>query len=320
VTEPSQFFVAHGLTILFVVILVEQIGAPIPALPWLLGAGALAASGKISAFLAMGVTILACMLANTFWFYLGRFRGRQVLGWACRISLELDSSVRRTQRLLTRHGSAAILLSKFLPGLGTVAPPLAGMSEIHFGRFLWIDFIGSLAFATAGIAFGYCFSDQIDQIIASLSQIGKNALLLLLAMAASYVAYKFWQRQRLFHELRMARITAAELRQKLANGEKPVILDLRSRAELTLNPQVIPGAIHVEFEELAARSSEEIPHDRDVVVYCSCPNEVTSARFARLLHKKGLTHIRPLLGGIVTWSDHSYPLEAWDSKATVTGI
>jgi len=227
-----------------------------PTLPWLLGAGAFAASGKINVFLAVGVTVLACVLANTFWFYLGRFRGRQVLSWACRISLELDSCVRRTQRLFTRHGPSAILLSKFLPGLGTVASPLAGMSDIHFGRFLWTDSIGSLAFAAAGIVLGYYFSNQIDQIVVSLSHIGKSALFLLLAMTASYFAYKFWQRQRLLHELRVARITAAELRQKLANGEKPVILDLRSRAELTLNPMVIPGAIHFEFEELAARSGE----------------------------------------------------------------
>jgi membrane protein DedA with SNARE-associated domain/rhodanese-related sulfurtransferase len=316
-TEPSQFIVAHGLTIIFVVVFVEQMGAPIPALPWLLGAGALAASGKIDAFLAVGVTVLACVLANTFWFYLGRFRGRQVLSWACRISLELDSSVRRTQRLFIRHGSIAILLSKFLPGLGTVAPPLAGMSDIRFGRFLWTDSIGSLAFAAGNIVFGYYFSNQIDQIIAGLSHIGKSALFLLLAMATLYVAYKFWRRQRLLHELRGARITAAELRQKLANGEKPVILDLRSRAELMLSPMVIPGAIQFGFEELAARSGE-IPHDRDVVVYCSCPNEVTSARFARLLHNKGLTHIRPLLGGIVAWSNQNYPLEVWDSNATVT--
>jgi membrane protein DedA with SNARE-associated domain len=204
VTEPSQFFVVHGLTIIFVLVFVEQMGAPIPTLPWLLGAGALAASGKINVFLAVGITTHACVLANTFWFYLGRFRGRQVLSWACRISLELDSCVRRTQHLFARHGSSAILLSKFLPGLGTVASPLAGMSDIHFGRFLWIDFIGSLAFAVAGIVSGYYFSNQIDQIFASLSHIGKSALFLLLAMAASYVAYKFWQRQRLLQELRVA--------------------------------------------------------------------------------------------------------------------
>jgi hypothetical protein len=116
-------------------------------------------------------------------------------------------------------------MSKFVPGLGTVAPPLSGMSGIHFGRFLWTDFIGSLTFAAGGIIFGYYFSNQIGQIIAGLSHIGNSALVLLLAMVASYVAYKFWQRRRLLHELRVARTTAAELRQKLVEGEKPVILD-----------------------------------------------------------------------------------------------
>lgn len=315
--ETNQFLIAHGLTILFVVVFAEQIGLPIPALPWLLAAGALSATGKFNPILAVSVTVMACVIANTFWFYLGRYRGRQILKVICRISLELDSCVRRTETMFARHGDRALLLAKFVPGLGTVAPPLAGMSGIRLGRFIFVDALGSLAFAICGVGLGYLFSNQLEQIVAALTHIGNSALILLVVMVALYVSYKFWQRQRLLRELRAARITANELSQQLAAGEKPVILDLRSKSELKKDPSIIRGAIHVDFEELVIRA-HEIPQNRDIIVYCSCPNEVTSARFALLLQKKGHTRIRPLQGGIEAWRKLNYPMEAWSSTVTIT--
>src|SRR5690242_4346653 len=309
-TETSQFLIHHGLALIFAVVFVEQIGLPIPAVPWLLAAGALSAAGKFSPLSSIGLTVLACIMADTFWFYLGRHRGTRVLGWLCRISLEPDSCVRRTQNVFTRHGLKGLMVSKFVPGLNTVAPPLAGMAGISISRFLFMDGLGSLFYGMSCIGFGYFFSSQIEQIGAALAQIGGSAFSLLIGLAALYVAYKYWQRQRLLRELRAARITVAELRQKLDAGENPVILDLRSSAELKLSPLVIRGAIHVEVDQIASRS-HEIPRDRDVIVYCSCPNEVTSARFAQMLQRKGFTRIRPLLGGIEAWRQQDYPMETW---------
>ncbi|HZV34687.1 MAG TPA: DedA family protein/thiosulfate sulfurtransferase GlpE, partial [Verrucomicrobiae bacterium] len=273
---------------------------PLPALPWLLVAGALSATGQFNPLLAVGLTVAACLPADAVWFFLGRRRGNQVLHLLCRISLEPDSCVRRTQNIFFRHGMRGVIAAKFLPGFGTMIPPLAGMSGVSAPRFLMMDALGSFIYGTVFVAVGFVFSPQIEQITAALSRIGGNAVLLLIGLATAYIAFKVWRRQRLLRQLRMSRITVAELRQKKAAGEDLFILDLRTRQELEQDPAVIDGAIHIEVAELDTRL-DEIPRDRDVILYCSCPNEITSARVALSLHRKGITRVRPLLGGIDEW-------------------
>jgi membrane protein DedA with SNARE-associated domain/rhodanese-related sulfurtransferase len=310
VTQTTQFLVSHGQLVIFLVVFLEQAGLPLPALPFLLSAGALSATGKFNPFLGIGFTVLACVVANTLWFYLGRYRGIQVLGLLCRISLEPDSCVRRTQNVFTRYGLRGLLIAKFVPGWNTVAPPLAAMSGISINRFLFVDAVGSLLYGACFIIIGCFFNSQIEQIVEAITHIGGSALSLMTGLIILYVAYRCWQRQRLLRELRMARITVAELRQKLDDGEKPLILDLRSDAELKLDSSVIRGAVHIEMNKIEDWS-QTIAHDRDIVVYCSCPNEVTSARFALLLKRKGFTRIRPLLGGIDAWRRQKYPIEQY---------
>ncbi|HWX20747.1 MAG TPA: DedA family protein/thiosulfate sulfurtransferase GlpE [Candidatus Binatia bacterium] len=307
-TQTSQFLINHGLPLVFAAVLVEQMGLPLPALPWLLAAGALSAAGKFSLPLGLGVTVMACLVADAIWFYLGRYRGNQVLGLLCRISLEPDSCVRRTQNLFTKYGLRGVLVAKFLPGMNTVAPPLAGMSGIGAGRFLFVDGVGSFLYAGCLLGFGYLFSHQVEQIGAAITRIGGSALSLIIGLAVLYVAYKYWQRRRLLHELRTARITVAELREKLDAGETPLILDLRSTAALEQDPVLIQGAIHLNLDEIEKRQSE-FPRDRDIILYCSCPNEVSSARLALWLQRKGFSRVRPLLGGIDAWREQNHPIE-----------
>ena len=279
---------------ILVVVFLEQVGLPLPALPWLLAAGALSATGKFNPFLGIGVTVLACVVADTIWFYLGRYRGTQVLGLLCRLSLEPDSCVRRTQNVFTKYGLRGLLVAKFVPGLSTVAPPLAAMTGIPVSRFLFVDAVGSLLYGACFIVIGYFFSSQIGQIGVAITQVGGNALSLMVGLTLLYIAYKYWQRQRLLSELRLARITVAELRQKLDDGENPVILDLRSGAELKLDPSVISGAVHVEMDKME-HYSQHMPRDRDIIVYCACPNEVASA-FRPVTQTKGF-HPYPTFAG-----------------------
>jgi membrane protein DedA with SNARE-associated domain len=316
-TETSQFLVNHGLPLVFGAVFLEQMGLPLPAPPWLLAAGALSATAKFSLFSAIAVTVVACLLADAIWFYLGRLRGAQVLGVLCRISLEPDSCVRRTQNLFTRYGLKGVVAAKFLPGMSTIAPPLAGMSGVGAGRFLVFDGLGSLLYGSCFILLGFSFSAQIERIASGLASVGGSALSLMVGAIVLYIAYKYWQRQRLLRELRMARITADELRQKVEAGEDPVILDLRSIAELQQDPSVIQGAIHTSLDDIEKRH-HEFPHDRDIVVYCSCPNEESSARVALLLQRKGFTRVRPLLGGIDAWRKSDYPLEVRTITLTTT--
>ena len=306
--ETTRFLVNHGPLILFVAVFAEQIGLPLPGVPWLLAAGALSATGKFSFLSPLGVTVLACLIADMFWFYLGRYRGHRVLGLLCRISLEPDSCVRRTQNLYTRYGLRGVVVSKFVPGLGTVAPPLAGMAGVKVGRFLLADGLASLLYGGCFLLLGNLFSNQLQKFAAALAGIGGGALSVVIGLGVAYIGLKYWQRQRILRELRMARITAADLRRRQDAGDEVVIIDLRPGTELDHDPSIIPGAIHLAVEEVESRH-HEIPRDREVIVYCSCPNEVSSARVALLLHRKGITRVRPLLGGIDAWRDLNYPLQ-----------
>ena len=307
-TQTTQFLIDHGLPLVFAAVFVEQMGLPLPALPWLLAAGALSATREFNLPLGLAATVIACLVADAVWFHLGRRRGSQVLSLLCRISLEPDSCVRRTQDLFSKYGMRGVLLSKFLPGMNTVAPPLAGMSGIGLGRFLFVDGVGSLLYAGCLLGFGFIFSHQIDQIGAALARIGGSALSLVAGLVVLYVAYKYWQRRRLLRELRTARITVNELRQKLDAGETPLIIDLRSTAAVEQDPVLIQGAIHLSMEDIDNRV-HEFPNDRDIVVYCSCPNEVSSARVALRLQRRGFSRVRPLLGGIDAWRELNYPTE-----------
>jgi len=182
------------------------------------------------------------------------------------------------------------------------------MSGMSAGRFLLADGFGSLLYGGAFLCLGYCFNRQIQQRGAALATVGGGAFGLLVGCVVIYIGFKYWQRQRVLRELRVARITVDELRRKLETGEDLFILDLRSRAELKQDPSLIRGAVHLGGADVASRH-HEIPRDRDVIVYCSCPNEVTSARLALRLRRKGISRVWPLLGGIAAWREQNYPTE-----------
>jgi membrane protein DedA with SNARE-associated domain/rhodanese-related sulfurtransferase len=313
-SPTTDFLVKHGAPVLLGVVFVEQMGLPLPAIPWMLAAGALAAAGNFNLPLGIALVVLACLVADLFWFYLGRYHGRQVMGFLCRIVIEPDSCVRRTENMFTRYGLWGVLVAKFVPGLSTMAPPLAGMSGVKAVRFAAVDTIGALLFGACFLGLGFIFKNQVEKVGALLVQIGGNAIIVLAGLAALYVGYKFLRRRLVLRELRMARITAEELRQKQTAGESLVILDLRSRAELEQEPEVILGAVHLLAGEVD-KWSGEFPRDREVIVYCSCPNEVTAARVALTLRKKGFKHIRPLRGGINEWRKNNYPLQQRNATA-----
>ncbi len=306
--DTLAFLVRHGTVVLFAAVFVEQIGIPLPALPWLFAAGALVGAGQMNLGVALGAAAAGSLLADLIWFFLGRRHGHRVLGLLCRISLEPDSCVRRTQDMFVHFGIKGIVAAKFIPGLSTLAPPLAGSAGVGAARFVFFDGAGSLLYVGSFMLVGVLFSRQLEQVMSAVSSLGGGALALVAALAALYVGYKYFQRRRLLRQLRMARITAEELHQKLEAGEEVMILDLRPQAELDQNPSRIRGALHMSVDEVERRQLE-IPRDRDVILYCSCPNEVSSARVALRLHRKGISRVRPLLGGMDAWLERNYPTE-----------
>ena len=166
-------------------VFVEQLGVPLPAAPWLLAAGALAADGKLNWLTALSAAAFGSLLADLIWFYLGRYGGHRVLSLLCRISLEPDSCVRRTQDLFGRYGMRGVVVAKFVPGLSTLAPPLAGISGMRAPRFFFFDGLGSFLYVGSFILVGILFSHQLEQVIAALSSLGSGALAVVVGLVAS---------------------------------------------------------------------------------------------------------------------------------------
>jgi membrane protein DedA with SNARE-associated domain len=263
-----QFLIRHGYLLLFAWVLVEQLGLPIPALPLLLAAGALAGSGKMNLAVAVSLALIAVVLADVFWYGLGRYRGGRILKLLCRISLEPDSCVRRTENVFLRHGAHSLLVAKFVPGLNTAAPSLAGIFRMPVPRFVLFDSLGGLFWVVTFTGLGFIFSDQLEQMTAYFARWGGWLVVVLAGSLAAYISWKYVQRQRFLRRLRGARITPRELMEKLAAKDEMVILDLRHPLDVEAFPQMIPGALRIGMEELEARH-QEIPRDRDIVLYCS---------------------------------------------------
>ncbi|HNG54075.1 MAG: VTT domain-containing protein [Nitrospira sp.] len=303
-----DFLAEHGASVLFWVIFVEQIGFPLPALPLLVAAGALVATGNMSLATALLVPIAASLPPDLAWYYLGRQKGGKVLGFLCRLSLEPDSCVRDTENVFHRNGPRALLLAKFVPGFSTVAPPLAGIVGMPATTFVLYDLGGTLIWAAVSAGVGALFSNQLEQLIGLFDQAGGMMLVVLLLGLAGFVGYKFYHRQKFLRHLRMAKISVDELKRRLDAGESISVVDVRHPLALDLDPESIPGAINFTLEDIEHRH-HEIPRDRDIVLYCSCPNEVSSARTAFLLKKKGIHRVRPLEGGLDAWRERQFPVE-----------
>ena len=267
--EVTRVLLTYGYALLFVCVLAEQAGLPIPAVPILLGVGALAGSGRMSVVIALCVAVAASLPADLAWYELGRRRGSRVLGVLCRVSLEPDSCVRRTENLFMRRGWRTLLIAKFLPGLSTVAPPLAGIVGIGRGRFILLDTIGALIWSGTWLGLGYLFKDAIELVAAEASRLGTWLLIVVGAALACYIVIKYIQRQRIFRALRVARITPEELKRRLGERDGSLmIIDTRSSLDVNATPYTIPGAQWILPEEINRRRNE-IPSDREIVLYCS---------------------------------------------------
>lgn len=302
-----EFLIRYGYLLLFGVVAAEQLGLPIPAVPVLLAAGALAGIGRLSLPAVMAVAVAACLLGDFIWFALGRTRGSSILRLLCRISLEPDTCVRQTETAYARYGAASLLFAKFIPGLSTVAPPMAGIFKVPAWRFLLLDGTGSAVWSGVFVALGWIFRMQLEGFALSLSRFGTWLLAGVLLLLATYVGSKFFQRRRILRDLRIARITPLELKERLDAGESVTIIDLRDAIEW--DGGKIPGALQISHGQLE-EAIPALPSQNEIVLYCSCPNEVTSARSALQIKRHGVEHVRPLEGGFELWRDLGFPVEA----------
>jgi len=296
----------HGLLIVFLNALLSQGGVPVPIVPTLVTVAALArqSSYQIAQIILAGVS--GALIVEVVLYWCGLHYGQRFLGLLCRFSLSPDFCVRRTEEVFARVGPWSLLFAKFIPGLSLITVAMAGVTRMSLLAFLALDGVGALLFIGTIVAVGMLFHDTITIVLSTLADLGKIGGLIVLAAIGLYLLTK-WTRRRLFiRQLRMDRITVAELRQLMDDGQEIVVLDVRPkaiRAEGT-----IPGAVSAHPADVDP-ALETYPRGIEMVVYCACPNEESAATAAKHLRKAGFKKIRPLLGGIDAWVEAGHPVE-----------
>ena len=305
---PEHILLHYGYVLLFAWVLIEQLGVPLPAMPVLLAAGILSAQHEFNFFFALLAGLAATLIADSTWFFIGRRYGHHVLRILCKLSLEPAICVRRTQNSFGRRRAFTVMIAKFVPGLATLAPPIAGQNGMAYSSFLLFDAIGAFAWLGVLLAAGRFFGDLLRRNSSLMGWVGRFSGILLILCVLGFLVGRVIRRRMMIKKLVAARLEPEELKRLLDDGEQVFIVDLRHPLELEPDPFTLPGALHFAPDDLAARH-HEIPRDRDIVLFCSCPSEATAAKTAMTLHKLGIERVRPLRGGYDEWKRLGFPLD-----------
>jgi len=301
-----EFLVKYGYIVVFVGVFAEQIGLPLPSAPILMAAGALAGFRRLNVFEALTLAVAASVMSDLLWFCLGRRRGVAILKFVCKVSLEPETCLSKTYSAYTRYGSISLLFAKFVPGVGVLGPPMAGLQGLARWKFVVFDAAGALIWSGAYVGAGWAFRTQLEELVDVLTKLGAYFVVLLVMGFALYIAAKYVRRRHLFRELQIARITPVELKHLKDEGRAPTIVDLR--IEIEKRNGWIPGAVELAYLE----SLPEHLKVGEFVLYCSCPNEVASVQAALKLKRRGVRHVRPLEGGFAGWFELGFPIAILD--------
>jgi membrane protein DedA with SNARE-associated domain len=263
-----HFLEVYGYWVVFAAVLAESLGVPLPSFPVILLGASMLRSAHFTLLGLLLVSAMAALTGDLVWFVLGRLRGRSILRLLCSISLNPDSCVSRTENIFVRHGLKSLLISKFVPGLNTVAPPLAGMTKISPLRFAMFDLAGIVIWASSALALGVMFRTEIEWVLAWVATFGRLGVLILAVLLTGWLLLKWVERRRFYQLLEKSRITAPEVKELLDQGHEIVIVDLRSDFSYENDAVKIPGAIHIPPKHFEERY-KEIPLGRPVVMYCT---------------------------------------------------
>ena len=292
--------IAHGALIVFVITLAARIGAPVPAAPLLVVAGGVAMAGQISLTVCLVVSVIANVMGDAVWYQAGRWRGHRVMKLLCRISLSPDTCVRQSEGILSKWGGSSLIAAKFLPGISVVAAPMAGALGMSWKRFLSYDVGASLIWTLVFLAVGVVFAGQIVVVLDFMTQFGTIAAVAIVIVLATIIIYRYLRRRWMLSDRYAPRIAVNELRELIRRGEAPIVIDVRSSVAMLQDGRRVPGAIVATLAQLPTTATE-LPRDREVVLYCNCPNEVSALRGVRILADLGHHRARALHGGLDAW-------------------
>ena len=298
----------QGYAVLFLVLLADQAGFPLPAAPFLITAGAMIRSGRLELVPVVALALIASLVGHTAWYWAGRSRGHTILQRVCTLSLEPDACVRRTQDLFSKWGPISLIAARFVPGLDIMAQPLAGIIGMRWSLYLLLNVLGVLCWAGASVGLGFAFGKEMQSAIApTLHLVGAWLAPMIIIGVGIYFINKLLKRYRVVQGLKVARISVDELKRRLDAGDAVSVFDLRHPLEARLFPHTIPGAQRFARDDLG-RHIATMPPTQEVVVFCNCPHEIASARIAVSLAERGFTNVHPLDGGLNAWERKKYPV------------
>jgi membrane protein DedA with SNARE-associated domain/rhodanese-related sulfurtransferase len=298
--ELVPLLIAHGAALVFLVTLAARIGVPVPAAPLLVVAGGVATAGQLSFAACLAAAVVANLLGDAVWYQAGRWRGHRVMKWLCRISLSPDTCVRQSEGILARWGGGSLVAAKFVPGVSVVAAPMAGALGMSWTRFVAFDLGAGLIWSASFMALGAVFAGQIAVVLSLMAEFGALAGVAVAVVLACLVTARYLRRRWTLRDAQAPRIDVRALRERLRRGEALVVIDVRSPVAAAHDPRRIPGALAATLAELSALAAG-LPRDREIVLYCNCPNEVSALRGVRILADHGLHRTSALLGGLQSW-------------------
>jgi len=291
---------AYGLWIIFLITLFQSIGLPLPAFAILILTAAVTPTKAIDIIALLLTATLGSLTGDIILYFAGKRLGTSILGKLCRISLSPDSCVRSSGDIFKRYGPPALTVLKFVPGLSTLAPVVAGVYAMPLFSFIVFSSIAAALYGISAISLGTIFRHEIGSLIATLTEFGKLGVFIVIIAFGIYLFAKWWQRYRLIKQFKTDRVTVNDLFELLEQSSGPIIFDARPADQRTRNG-FIPGSISISDHNLNEIANLYSAHD-EIIVYCSCPNELTAAKYAQKLRKTGLKRIRPLLGGVDEWA------------------
>ena len=291
---------SQGAAVVFVATLAARLGAPVPAVPFLIVAGGLSVGGQVSFAAAVLAAVLGNILGDGVWFLAGRRWGYRVMRLLCRISLSADSCVRRSEAILGRWGGLSLIAAKFVPGVSVVAPPMAGALGMSNTRFLSYETAAALIWTLGFLLLGRIFHSAINDVLTVLSNIGLTAAVFCAAMLALFLMWRYYMRRMALRADDIEHVDVDVLREALAGSNGPTLIDVRGAAARALDDRAIPGAVGIELKRLP-KDLGALADGRELVVFCDCPDDASAIAAARVLLAAGLPRVRVLAGGLDAW-------------------
>ncbi|CAB3758809.1 VTT domain-containing protein [Paraburkholderia solisilvae] len=304
---PAAAVATWGSALVFVNVLIARLGIPIPAVPLLLFAGVAIIDHRLSFWHVLGAAVLGALTGDSVWFTAGRVFGRRLIHALARLSVTVEARIRRARALFVRFGPGIVAISKFVPGLAIITPPLMGTTRVNPAIFFAWDALGVTAWASFWLLGGALFERHLRMFILEVRRHGWTAIDVLVALALIYLLYRLIRRWRVQAPLKLASVTPERLDAMLRPAMPPVIFDARPDPVRQQEPYRLPRVMHIERNSLEEVDASAVEHN--TVVYCVCPDHETARTLSQQMRDKGFKRVRAIKGGLDAWERRGYAVE-----------